>query len=89
LSIDMTSAEAQAIMHAVIADGADDQQYWPQPSWLQRNWGYCGFAPDAGECWLLLNPSHEAELKRLVALERYERHAYTRRRRVSAKLRSF
>ena len=88
LPIDATSAEAQAIAHALIADGADDQQHSAAAELAAAQLELLRIRAERGRMLASIEPasSDEAELKRLVALDRYERLAHTRRRHASAKL---
>src|SRR5258705_11683471 len=88
LPIDATSAEVQAIAQALIADGADDQQHSAAAELAAAQLELLRIRAERGRMLASIEPasSDEAELKRLVALDRYERLAHTRRRRASAKL---
>ncbi len=81
LPIDATSAEAQAIAHALIADRADDQQQLAAAELAAAQLELLRIRAERGRMLASID-----ELKRLVALDRYERLAHTRRRRASAKL---
>jgi hypothetical protein len=90
LSIDANSAEAQAIAHALIADGADDQQHSAAAELAAAQLELLRIRAERGRMLASFeSSSDEVELKRLVALDRYERLAHTRRRRASTKLRLF
>ena len=80
LPIDATSAEAQAIAQALIADGADDQQQLAAAELAAAQLELLRIRAERGRMLASIDPasSDEAELKRLVALDRYERLAHTR-----------
>src|SRR5215218_7521308 len=88
LSIDAASAEAQAIARALIADGADDQQQFAATELAAAQLELLRIRAERARMLASVDPASgdPAELKRLLALDRYERLAHTRRRRASAKL---
>src|SRR5258708_3387712 len=86
LPFDASSAEAQAIAHALIANGADDQQHSAATELAAAQLELLRIRVERGRMLASIDPasSDAAELKRLMALDRYERLAHTRRRRASA-----
>lgn len=88
LPLDDTLAEAQAIANALIADRADDQQRTGAAELAAAQLELLRIRAERGRMLASIDPasSDAAELKRLLALDRYECLAHTRRRRASAKL---
>lgn len=86
LPLDATSAEAQAIAHALIADGMEDQLAAAELAAAQLE--LLRIRAERGRMLASIDPfsSDADELKRLVALDRYERLAHTRRRRAAERL---
>src|SRR5882762_6037927 len=81
LPLDPTSAEARAIMEALIADGADDQHRLAAAELAAAQLELLRIRAERGRMMTAIEPasSDAAELKRLVALDRYERQAHTKR----------
>jgi hypothetical protein len=88
LPLDATSGEARAIAHSLVADGADDQQQLAASELAAAQLELLRIRAERGRLLASIDPasSDAVELKRLVALDRYERLAHTRRRRASDKL---
>jgi hypothetical protein len=85
LSVD-TSAKIEAIARAVTGAGAGEEQLISAAEFARAQLELLRIRATRAEIMTAIERDNTQQLRQLVALDRYERYAHTRRRRASVKL---
>jgi hypothetical protein len=81
-----TSAKLEAIAQAVTGEGAGEEQLISAAEFARAHLELLRIRATRAEMMTAIERDSTQQLRPLVALDRYERYAHTRRRRASAKL---
>ena len=81
-----TAAKLEAIAQAVAGEGAGEEQLISAAEFARAQLELLRIRATRAEMMTAIERDDNTQLRPLVALDRYERYAHTRRRRASAKL---